>query len=73
MLILEGSGEELLAQAEKWKGCSRLKLIEVAKPEYLSRLPEDVLWEGNVPLVPRRGRTEPITTEMVKGWLEEDN
>ena len=72
VLILEGSGEELLAQADKWKRCSRLKLMEIAEPEYRSRLPVDVVWEGTVPLVPLRGRTEPITTEMVKDWLEED-
>ena len=71
VLILEGSGEELLAQADRWKSRSRLRLIEIAEPDYSSRLPADVVWEGTVPIVPLRGRTEPITTEMVKDWLEE--
>lgn len=72
-VILEGTGEELLAQADKWKDCSRLKLIEVDESDYRTRLPADVEWEGTVPLVPRRGRTKPITTELVKELLEESN
>lgn len=70
VLILEGSGEELLAQADKWKNQPRLKLLEIADPDFRSRLPADVVWEGTVPLVPLRDRTDPITTEMVKDWLE---
>ena len=73
VLILEGSGEELLAQADKWKSSSHLRLVEIAEPDYRARLPADVVWEGTVPLVPLRGRTEPITTEMVQNWLQEDN
>ena len=71
-LVLEGSGEELLAQADRWKSRPRLRLVEISEPDYRSRLPADVVWEGTVPLVPVRGRTEPITDEMVKEWLEED-
>ncbi len=72
-LILEGSGEELLAQADKWKNRPRLKLIEIIDSDYRSRLPADVEWEGTVPLVPHRGRTRPITTDQVKEWREEDD
>lgn len=74
MLVIEGSGEELLAQAAKWRDRPHLKLIEVANPAemYKDRLPSDTVWEGTVPLIPRRGRTEAITDEMVKAWLDED-
>jgi hypothetical protein len=73
-LILEGSGEELLAQAAKWKDRPRLILMDAPDPAeiYKDRLPPDVVWEGNVPLIPTRGRTEPITGDMVKEWLEEE-
>jgi len=73
VLVLEGSGEELLAQADIWKGRSHLKLIEIADTDFRSRLPDDVMWDGNVPLVPRRGRTEPVTDEMVKACLEDSS
>ena len=71
--ILEGSGRELLAQADKWQDGFRLKLIEIAEPDYRTKLPDDVVWEGAVPLIPRRGRTAPITTKMAKEWIGEEN
>lgn len=70
--ILEGSGEALLAQAEKWRHLPRLRLMEVPIPDYAARLPADVVWENGVPLFPARGNTTPVTSEMVKAWLEED-
>lgn len=73
VVILEGTGEELLAQADKWKSRSHLRLVEIVEADYRFRLPADVVWEGILPLVPLRGRTEPITSEMVKNWLEEDD
>lgn len=73
IVILEGSGQELLAQADKWKDRSRLKLVEIVEPDYRAKLPQDVVWEGTVPLVPRRGRTAPIRTEMVKEWIGEED
>jgi hypothetical protein len=41
--------------------------------DYRAKLPHDVMWEGTVPLIPRRGRTAPITIEMVKEWIGEEN
>ena len=41
-------------------------------PNYRDSLPADVVWEGTVPLIPGRGRTEPITDETVKAWINDD-
>jgi hypothetical protein len=73
-LILGGSGEDLLAQAERWRHYPHLKLfaIETEDTDYIARLPADVVWSGGIPLFPTSGRTEPITTEMIKEWLEEE-
>lgn len=52
---------------------SHLKLVEVVSPaeKHRNSLPPDVQWEGNVPLIPLRGRAEPLTNEMVRDLLED--
>ena len=72
--VIEGTGKEILAHAKEWENLPYLRLEVVSKNGTHSarRLPDDVVWEGTVPLLPLRGRTEPITTEMVKQWLEDE-
>lgn len=73
VIILEGTGEEILEHSNEWRHLPYVRLTVVSEVgENSERLPDDVIWEGTVPLIPLRGRTEPITTEMVKNWLEDE-
>lgn len=73
-LVIVGTGKEILAQVKEWENLPHLRLQTIAQNGTHPRqsLPNDVEWEGTVPLIPLRGRTEPITTEMVKQWQEDE-
>jgi hypothetical protein len=80
-VLMRGTGAELLANADKWKDCRNLELIEVL-PHQADAQQEDiftrlekrgVVWKDGVPLFPvKEGYVAP-TLEQVKAWMDDED
>jgi hypothetical protein len=84
--VKQGSAEELIAYLEQHRDKQNLVLLIVdteaadtgneAQPDSGGRIIRslaDIEYEDGVPVLPKRGLKQPITMELVKQLLEEDD
>ncbi len=73
-VILEGTGEELLARADEWKHRQNLSIVDnEPQDDVFTRLAKrGVTWEKGIPVFPPEGDYVSPTIEQVKAWVDDE-